>query len=113
MTGVLIRGDKRDRTGESQKGWSCGDGGRDWSGAAGSQGWPEAKDAGGLPRWLSGKESSCQGRRCQSAPGSGGPLEEGMATHFSILSWEILWTEEPGGRGRVVQSMGHKESDMT
>ena len=36
-----------------------------------------------------------------------------MATLFSILSWEILWTEEPGGRGRVVQSMGHKESDMT
>ena len=26
------------------------------------------------------------------------PLEEGMATRFSILSWRILWTEEPGGR---------------
>ena len=25
------------------------------------------------------------------------PLEEGMATHFSILAWEIPWTEEPGG----------------
>jgi len=25
------------------------------------------------------------------------PLEEGMATHSSILAWEILWTEEPGG----------------
>ena len=24
------------------------------------------------------------------------PLEEGMATHSSILAWEILWTEEPG-----------------
>ena len=24
------------------------------------------------------------------------PLEEGMATHSSILSWEIPWTEEPG-----------------
>ena len=23
-------------------------------------------------------------------------LEEGMATHSSILAWEILWTEEPG-----------------
>ena len=23
------------------------------------------------------------------------PLEEGMATHPSILAWEILWTEEP------------------
>ena len=25
------------------------------------------------------------------------PLEEGMATHSSILDWRILWTEEPGG----------------
>ena len=24
------------------------------------------------------------------------PLEEGMATHFSILTWRIPWTEEPG-----------------
>ena len=23
-------------------------------------------------------------------------LEEGMATHSSILAWKILWTEEPG-----------------
>ena len=25
------------------------------------------------------------------------PLEEGMATHSSILAWRIPWTEEPGG----------------
>ena len=25
------------------------------------------------------------------------PLEKEMATHFSVLAWEILWTEEPGG----------------
>ena len=24
------------------------------------------------------------------------PLEEGMATHASILAWKIPWTEEPG-----------------
>ena len=30
------------------------------------------------------------------------PLEEGMATHSSILAWRIPWTEEPGG----LQSMG-------
>ena len=24
------------------------------------------------------------------------PLEEGMATHSSILAWRIAWTEEPG-----------------
>ena len=38
------------------------------------------------------------------------PLEKEMATHSSILAWEIPWTEEPGG----LQSMGlQKESDMT
>ena len=30
------------------------------------------------------------------------PLEEGMATYSSILSWRIPWTEKPGG----LQSMG-------
>ena len=25
------------------------------------------------------------------------PLEEVMATHFSMLDWRIPWTEEPGG----------------
>ena len=25
------------------------------------------------------------------------PLEEEMATHSSILAWEIPWTERPGG----------------
>ena len=29
-------------------------------------------------------------------------LEKGMATHSSILAWEIPWTVEPGG----LQSMG-------
>ena len=24
-------------------------------------------------------------------------LEKEMATHFSVLAWEIPWTEEPGG----------------
>ena len=32
------------------------------------------------------------------------PLEKGMATHWSVLAWEILWTEEPGG----LQTMGLK-----
>ena len=30
------------------------------------------------------------------------PLQEGMATHSSVLAWRIPWTEEPGG----LQSMG-------
>ena len=25
------------------------------------------------------------------------PLEKGMATHSTILAWEIPWTEKPGG----------------
>ena len=37
-----------------------------------------------------------------STPGSGRSTEEEMATHSSILAWEIPWTEEPGG----LQSMG-------
>ena len=37
------------------------------------------------------------------------PLEKEMATHSSILAWNIPWTEEPGG----LQSMGSQESDMT
>ena len=44
-----------------------------------------------------------------SVSGSGSPLEEGMATHSSILAWRIPWSEEPGG----LQSIGRKESDMT
>ena len=33
-------------------------------------------------------------------------LEEEMATHSSILAWEIPWTEDPGG----LQSMGLQKS---
>ena len=29
--------------------------------------------------------------------GQGDPLEKGVASHSSILAWEIPWTEEPGG----------------
>ena len=36
-------------------------------------------------------------RDAGSIPGSGRSLEEGMATHSSILAWRIPWTEEPGG----------------
>ena len=37
------------------------------------------------------------------------PLKKGMATHSSILAWEIPWTEESGG----LQLIGHRESNMT
>ena len=37
-----------------------------------------------------------------SIPESGRSPGEGNANHFSILAWEIPWTEEPGG----LQAMG-------
>ena len=37
------------------------------------------------------------------------PMRKGMSRHSSMLTWEVLWTEEPGR----LQSMGLKESDMT
>ena len=38
------------------------------------------------------------------------PLEEEMATHSSILAWEIPWTEGPGGLQSMVVT---KESCKT
>ena len=36
------------------------------------------------------------------------PLEEGLATHSSILAWRIPWTEEAGGlQSMVLQNVGH------
>ena len=37
------------------------------------------------------------------------PLEEGMATHSSILAWRIPWTEEAG----ELPSIGSQMSDTT
>ena len=51
----------------------------------------------GFPGGTSGKETACQCRRHKRLgliPGN--PLEEGMATHSSILAWRIPWTEESG-----------------
>ena len=43
-----------------------------------------------------------------SIPGSGRSLEKEMATHFSILAWKTLWTEEPGGlQSMQWQRVGH------
>ena len=36
------------------------------------------------------------------------PLEEGMATHSSILAWELPWTASPGGlQAMALQRHGH------
>ena len=55
----------------------------------------------GFPGGASGKESTCQCRRCKRLGFDPWvrkiPLQEEMAAHSSILTWEIPWTEEPGG----------------
>ena len=41
-------------------------------------------------------------------------LEEGMATHSSILAWSIPWTEEPGGLQSIgLPRVGHNGSNLT
>ena len=54
---------------------------------------------GGLPRWLSNKESStCQKQETQiRSLGQEDAQEKKMAAHSSIVAWKIPWTEEPGG----------------
>ena len=37
------------------------------------------------------------------------PLEKKMATHYSVLAWEIPWAGKPSG----LQSMGSQELDAT
>ena len=54
-----------------------------------------AKD---FPGGSDGKESACSAGDL----GWDDLLEDGMATHSSILAWEIPWTKEPGG----LQPMG-------
>ena len=56
---------------------------------------------GAFPGDANGKESACQCRKYNEMwvqfLGQKDTLEEGMATHSSILVWKIPWTEEPGG----------------
>ena len=55
----------------------------------------------GFPGDAGGKEPACQCRRHERHGFDPwvweDPLEEGMATHSSILAWRSPWTEEPGG----------------
>jgi len=48
------------------------------------------------------KKSACNVGNLASISGSRDPVEKGMATHSSVLTWRIPWTEGPGG----LQSMG-------
>ena len=55
------------------------------------------------------QETACNARDPNSTPESERSPGEGNGNPFSILAWEIPWTEEPGG----LQSMGLQELDTT
>ena len=58
-----------------------------------------------MTEWLSGGESACSAEDMGSILGVGGdPLEEGMATHSTLLAWSIPWTEEPFGLHQYMES---------
>jgi len=70
----------------------------------------------GFPGGASGKESTCQCRRHEMQVRSLGqedPLEEGMATHSSILAWRIPGTGKAGRLQSVgLQRVGNDWSDV-
>ena len=59
------------------------------------------KYTGGFPCGSAVKNPPANAGDSGSIPRSGRSLEKEMATHSSILAWEIPWAEEPG----VLQSM--------
>ena len=60
------------------------------------------------PGGSDGKASVCSVETWVRSLDGEDPLEEGMATHSSILAWRIPWTEEPGGlRSLGSQRVGH------
>ena len=67
----------------------------------------------GFPGGSVGKDSACQMQKMQEilvrSLGGEDPLEKEVATHSSILAWEIPWTEEHGR----LPSLGSQESDTT
>ena len=69
----------------------------------------------GLSWWLSGKESPVMQETQNTWVGSLGredPLDEGMATHSSVLAWRIPWIEEPGGlQSTGLERVGHNRSN--
>ena len=61
----------------------------------------------GLPKWLSGKESACQFRRHEFDPWVGTIPWSRKWQLFSILTWEIPWTEQPGRLHPWGRRVGH------
>ena len=69
---------------------------------SGAQGWSNNLKGAWASLVAGGKESASNAGDLSSVLGLGRSLEEGMATHSSILAWRIPWTEELGG----LQSIG-------
>ena len=57
------------------------------------------------------KESTCNGETWVPSLGWEDPLEEGMATHCSVLAGESAWAEEPGGLPSVGSQSQPRLSD--
>ena len=60
----------------------------------------------GFPGGSDGKESACMQKPWVHFMGQEDSVEEGMATHSSILAGKIPWSEEPGG----LQSIGSQKT---
>ena len=65
----------------------------------------------GFPGGSAGKESACNVGDLGSIPGWEDPLEEGMATHSSILAWRI--SMDRGAWQATYSTWGRKESVTT
>ena len=71
-----------------------------WIKRVGSGTWHRPFLPQGIPRWYSGKNRLPMQETQETWVrylGWEDPLEEGMATHYNILTWRIPWTEEPDG----------------
>ena len=68
----------------------------------------------GFHSGLDSEESVCHVGDVGSVPGQEDPLEKGMATHSTILTWRIPWTEDPSGlQSRGLQRVGHNWATNT
>ena len=84
-------------------------------------GWPKSSfgflhNMHGFPRWLGGKESTCNVGTAGDTgliPGLERSPGEGNATQFSILAWRIPWTKKPAGLWSTgSQRVGHNRSNL-
>ena len=68
----------------------------------------------GFPWWLRGERIHCNAGHLVWPLGQEDSPETGMATHSSIHTWRIPWTEEPGGlQSTGSQRIGHDGSDWS